>query len=247
MIKIKSKQEIGKIAKSGKIAGFLLREMVKNVRAGITTKELDKIAERIISSRGAEPSFLNYQGYPAVTCISVNDELVHGLPSHRKIQNGDLVKIDVGVKYEGYHSDTATTVYVGCPDQNIMRLINGVKQSLYEAIKVVKPGIKVGLIEQRTGEVLKKFSLSAVLSLSGHGVGLNIHEEPSIRSDGNEKEGDEVKEGMVFAIEPMATLGSGKVVTAPDRWTIKTSDHSLAAHFEHTVVVTKNGAKILTV
>lgn len=246
MINIKSKEEINKIAKSGKIAAFVLKQLQKYIKPGITTHELDKIARRIIESRNATPSFLDYQGYPASTCISINDELVHGIPSSKIIKKGDLVKIDVGVNYEGYHSDTAITVYVGRPDKETLRLINGVKQALFESIKVLKPGIKVGLIEKKTGDTLKKFGLSPVMSLSGHGVGRQVHEEPSIRSDGDETKGDIVKAGMVFAIEPMATLGSGLVKTASDRWTVRSSDHTLAAHFEHTVEVTNSGCKILT-
>jgi len=247
MITIKSKEEIQKISKSGKIAAFVLKELQKNIKVGTLTVDLDKIARRIIESRGATPSFLNYQNFPACICVSINDELVHGLPSNRAIKKGDLIKVDVGVNFEGYHSDTAITIYIGRPDTKILNLINGVKSSLFEAIRVIKPGLRVGAIEQKTGEVLKKHKLSPVLSLSGHGVGRAIHEEPSIKSDGRRNDGEIIKEGMVFAIEPMATMGSHKVQTASDKWTIKTSDSSLAAHFEHTVVVTKYGAKILTV
>lgn len=246
MINIKTKEEINKIAKSGKIASFVLKELQKNIRPGVTTSELDKIANRIITSRGAQASFLNYQGFPASTCISINEEVVHGIPSNKKIKNGDLVKVDVGVNYEGLHSDTAMTYSVGKPSQEALRLMEGVKTSLMEAIAVIRPGIKVGLIEKRTGEILKKYKLSPVLTLSGHGVGREIHEEPAIRSDGKENDGEVVKEGMVFAIEPMATLGSGRVKTCSDGWTIKSKDNTLAAHFEHTVVVTPTGSKILT-
>lgn len=246
MINIKTKEEISKIAKSGKIAAFVLKEIQKNIRPGITTSELDKIAYRIITSRGAVPSFLNYQNFPASTCISVNEEVVHGIPSNKIIRQGDLVKVDVGVKYELYHSDTAITFFVGKPDQDELRLITGVRNALYDSIDVIRPGIRVGLIEQKTGETLKKYGLSPVMTLSGHGVGKQIHEEPAIMCDGDENEGEIVKEGMVFAIEPMATLGNGKVKTASDKWTIVSVDNTKAAHFEHTVVVTRTGAKILT-
>jgi len=246
MINIKTKEEITKIAKSGKISAFVLKELQKNVRDGITTRELDKIASRIITSRGASASFLNYQNYPASICVSLNDEVVHGLPSSKPIKYGDLVKIDVGVNYEGYHSDTATTFYFGKPNKDVMRLIKGVRLALFESIKVIKPGVKVGLIEQTTGTILKRYGLSPVMTLSGHGVGKDIHEEPSIRSDGDERNGETIKEGMVFAIEPMATLGHGHVKNASDGWTVVSADKTLAAHFEHTVVVTKGGAKILT-
>lgn len=246
MIIIKTKEEVNKIAKSGKIASFVLKEIAKNVKPGITTFELDKIATRIINSRGAKPSFLDYNGYPASTCISINNEVVHGIPAQRKIQAGDLVKIDVGVELGGFHSDTALTVYVGKPDADTMRLINGTKNALYETIKSIKPGMRVGEVEHITGQVLRSYDLSPVLSLSGHGIGRSIHEAPSIKSDGNVEDGEMIREGMTVAIEPMATLGKGKVRTLPDGWTIVTSDGSLAAHFEHTIAITKSGAKILT-
>ncbi len=246
MINIKTKDEVSKIARSGKIASFVLKELAKYVKPGVTTFELDKIASRIISSRGAKPSFLNYNGFPAVTCISINSEVVHGIPSQRKIMHNDLVKIDVGVELDGFHSDTATTILVGKPSSDTLRLINGTKKALEESIKIISPGIRVGAIEEKTGEILEKHGLSPVMSLSGHGIGKSIHEEPSIKSNGKSNQGEVVKEGMVFAIEPMATLGSGKVKTSQDGWTIVSSDNTLAAHFEHTVVVAKNGAKILT-
>ncbi len=246
MIIIKTKEEVAKMARSGKIAAFVLKEIAKNVKPGISTLDLDKIASRIITSRGARPSFLDYNGYPAATCISVNEEIVHGLPSGRKIKMNDLVKIDVGVELDGYHSDTATTVYVGRPNDEIKDLITGVRSALFEAIKEVRPGVRLGVIENRTGNVLKEHGLSPVLSLSGHGIGTSIHEEPSVKTDGPANAGEILKEGMVIAIEPMATLGNGKVRTGPDGWTVVSSDKSLSAHFEHTVAVTENGSKILT-
>jgi methionyl aminopeptidase len=246
MINIKSKEEVAKMSRSGKIAAFVLKEVARNVKPGISTFELDKIASRIIYSRGATPSFLNYNGYPAATCISINEEIVHGLPSIRKISANDLVKIDVGVELDGFHSDTATSVFVGRPDKEIVRLITGVKAALTETIKIAKPGLTIGDLEKKTGDVLRLYGLSPVLTLSGHGIGRNIHEEPSIKSDGNATTGATLKEGMVLAIEPMATLGSGRVRTGKDGWTIVSSDTSMTAHFEHTVAITKAGSKILT-
>ncbi len=246
MIIVKDKDEISKITKSAKVASFALKEIVKNIKPGVTPLELDKIAQRIIESRGGKPSFLGFNGYPASICVSINDELVHGLPNNRKINSGDMVKIDIGVELDGYHSDTAKTVFIGRPNYDQLRLMNGVKDALGEAKRVMKPGIKVGEIEAATGRILRKNKLSPVLTLSGHGIGKNLHEEPSIKSDGNPNDGEVLKEGMVLAIEPMATLGNGKVQVSADGWSIKSVDLSLAAHFEHTIVITKTGSKILT-
>lgn len=246
MINIKTPDEIRIMAQSGKIASFALKQTAKNVRVGITTFELDKIAERIISARGAKPSFLNYKGYKHSTCISVNDELVHGVPGGYKIKDGDVVKIDLGVFYKGYHTDTATTVVVGKLNDDIKRLIQGTRSALMDTIAFLKPGLKIGDIEHYCGQQLRTFELGAVTDLSGHGIGREIHEEPSILCDGEAGTGPEIKEGMVFAIEPMATLGKPEVYTKNDKWTVATKDHSITAHFEHTIVVTKTGAKILT-
>jgi len=246
MITVKSKEEISKISKSAKIASFALKEVIKNIKPGITSLDLDKIAQRIIESRGGKPSFLGFKGFPASICVSLNDALVHGLPDNRKIGLGDMVKIDVGVEFDGYHSDTAKTVFLGRPNKDQLRLMNGVKTALAEIARFIKPGVKVGEIEAITGRVLKKNRLSPVMTLSGHGIGKNLHEEPSIKSDGNARDGEVLHEGMVLAVEPMATLGNGKVKVSTDGWSIKSDDGSLAAHFEHTIAVTKNGSKILT-
>jgi methionyl aminopeptidase len=246
MIKIKSADEIKKISQSGQIAAFALKQVAKNVRVGITTFELDQIAKRIITARGATPSFLDYRGYQHSTCISVNDEVVHGVPGAYKIKPNDIVKIDLGAYFNGYHSDTAITVVVGKLSINQKRLLEGTQKALLQTIKMVKPGIRVGDIEHNLGQILRSYNLGAVIDLSGHGIGTQIHEDPAIRCDGEADTGAEVKEGMVFALEPMATLGSPEVHTGNDKWTIVTNDGSMAAHFEHTIVVTKNGAKILT-
>lgn len=246
MISKKTPDEIKVIAQGGAIAAFTLKQLTKRIKPGVLTIELDQIARRIITARGAEPSFLGYQGYPAAICVSVNDELVHGIPSSRGIKRGDLVSIDVGIKYKNYYTDVASTVFVGNVSEDAKRLVLGVKEALKKTIGMVKPGVRVGEIENKTGEVLKKFKLSPVMDLSGHGVGNAVHEEPSIRSDGVKKTGAKVTEGMIFAIEPMATLGCGKVYVEKDGWTVKSADQSLAAHFEHTVCVTKKGSKILT-
>lgn len=246
MISIKNKYQVEQIHKSGLIAAFVLRELSRAVKPGITTIELDSLAKRLICARGAKPSFYGYRGYKFATCISVNDEVVHGIPSSKKIKKGDVVSIDVGVNLDGYFSDTAKTVSIGHVDKEIKQMIASTRESLNQAIKTVKPGARVGDIENATGQVLKKSGLSPVTALSGHGVGFAVHEEPSIKSDGDENPGEILKEGMVLAIEPMATLGSGSVKTARDGWTVKTVDGKAAAHFEHTIAVTSGGYRVLT-
>jgi len=247
MIQKKSKEQIRLIQKSGLIAKFTLKELLSAAKPGVSRFELEKIANRLIAARGAKPSFLGYRGYKFATCISINDEVVHGLPSQKRIKDGDIVSIDVGVNYNGYYSDTAATIIVGQASQEIKNLVSNTRKALMDAISVVKPGVRVGEIESKTGEVLRVSKLKPILALSGHGVGFEVHEEPSIKSDGEIESGEILEEGMVIAIEPMATLGTGEVYTDKDGWTIKTVDGKPAAHFEHTIAVTKNGYKMLTV
>lgn len=246
MISIKTKEDIKTLSKSGSICWFVLSQIIKKIRPGIATIELDKMAQRIIDARGGTPSFLGYQGYPGSICVSVNDELVHGIPGSKIIREGDVVGVDVGVNYKGRYTDCAATIVVGKMNEETRRLVMGVKDALDYSLKIIRPGIRVGDIENACGLILKRHNLSPVMSLSGHGVGFAVHEDPSIRSNGSKGKGQEVKEGMVFAIEPMASLGSGDVYQAKDGWTIKTKDKSLTAHFEKTVAVTKTGIKILT-
>lgn len=246
MISIKNKNEIKLMAKSGAISCFALNQLKRQIKPGITTKQLDQVARRLIESRGATAAFLGHEGYEFAICVSINDEVVHGLPSARKINEGDVVGIDLGAKYQGYYSDTAATICVGHKDERINRLLEGTHEALMAALKVVCPGVRVGDIEEATGKVLKKYNLSPVLSLCGHGIGRDLHEEPSIKSDGKAGTGEVLKAGMALAIEPMATLGRGEVYSKKDGWTVLTKDGSLSAHFEHTIVVTPSGARLLT-
>ena len=246
MISRKTKNEVKLMSIAGQIAGFALRQVVKEIKPGITTIELDKIAHRVIKARSGESAFLGYKGYKHTLCVSVNDHVVHGVPSSRQIESGDIVSIDLGVKYKGYFADTATSYIVGRASDDAKRVVAGVRSALKNSISIIKPGIKIGDIEFETGKTLKKYNLSPVMSLSGHGIGKSIHEEPAIKSDGTPETGSVLAEGMVLAIEPMATAGSGEVATDRDGWTVKTRDGSLAAHFEHTVLVTQKGSRILT-
>jgi len=246
MIRKKNRFQVNQIQKSGKIAAFTLRELSKAAKPGVSTSELDHLASRLITARGGKPSFLGYRGYKYSTCISINDEVVHGIPSARKIVKGDIVSIDVGVNLGGYFSDTAVTIMIGSAAGDVKRLVSGTKESLLAALSIIKPGIKIGDIEKKTGTVLKEKGISPVTALSGHGVGFAVHEEPSIKSDGESGSGEVLEEGMVLAIEPMGSLGTGKVKTSADGWTVKTLEGAMSAHFEHTVAVTKSGHKILT-
>lgn len=232
--------------KGGSIAAFVLSQIEKQAKPSVKTIELDQIARRIIAARGAEPAFLNYNGFPGATCISINDEVVHGIPGQRKLKKGDLVKIDLGVKFDGYNTDTAKSFVVGKPNNDQQNIISGVLEALNKTIQIAKDGVYVGDLENMTGTVLKSYNLSPVMQLSGHGIGEKLHEDPSIKSDGITGKGSILKEGMALAIEPMATSGMRKVYTAKDGWTILSQDGSLAAHFEHTILITKGRAKILT-
>lgn len=246
MISIKTKEEIKTLKKSGAICSFVLNQITRRIRPGMATIELEKMANRIIEARNAKPSFLNYNKYPNSICISINDELVHGIPGSRIIEKGDVVGVDVGVSYNDMFTDCAATIVVGKPTKEKKKLLDGVRSALEASMGATRPGNKIGDIEYACGKELEKYSLSPVLSLSGHGVGYAVHEDPSIMSDGKQGTGETIKEGMVFAIEPMAALGGGGVFQAGDGWTIKTRDGSLTAHFEKTVVVTSGGCKILT-
>jgi len=245
-INIKSTPEIKKMIRGGRIADFTMREVATHIKPGVTLLELDAIAYRIIKARGAEPSFLNYDGFPNSICVSINDEIVHGIPSRVSVKSGDIVKIDLGIYFEGFHTDMARTYTVGKVTEDIKNMVLTCKKSLDEAIHCVRPGNSIGDIEQITGEVLKEGGLSPVMSLSGHGIGRELHERPSIFCDGKKCTKEKLVEGMAIAIEPMATMGSGKVKRKDDNWTVVSSDATLTVHFEDTVLVTGTGYKVLT-
>lgn len=246
MIEIKTAREIELMRQSGRILAQVLTEMISKVSAGMTTEELAYIAEKRVYNLGAKPSFLNYNGFPAVVCISINDEVVHGLPGKRVIKPGDLVSIDFGVEYKGLLTDAARTVLVESDDPTKQKLIDVTKKSLEAGIKAVRDGCRVGDIGNAVQKVLEKPGYGVVRSLVGHGVGRKVHEEPDIPNYGNKGTGQIIQAGSTLAIEPMSTMGGYEVYTAADGWAIVTRDNSLSAHFEDTVVVTKNGAEVLT-
>lgn len=247
MISIKNEQEISYMREAGKIAYDLLMSLKDIIKPGITTKEIDDYAYDFIVKRNATPAFLDYEGYPASTCISINDMVVHGIPDNTKIKEGDIVSVDTGAIYKGFYSDTAYTYIVGKVDYKTEKLVNDTRKALYAGISKVKEGAKLNDICSAIGEVAKRNKYGVFEVLTGHGVGKTLHEDPYIPNYNNhESEGIILKAGMTLAIEPMFSLGTKEVWLLPDEWGIVTQDGSNAAHFEHTVLVTKDGYEILT-
>ncbi len=247
MISIKNEQEIEKMRVAGKIAYDLLMSLKDIIKPGITTKEIDKYAYDFIVSRDATPAFLDYEGYPASTCISINDMVVHGIPDNTKIKEGDIVSVDTGAIYKGYYSDTAYTYIVGKVDKKTEALVENTRKALYEGISKVKAGVSLNEVCSAIGKVGRENGYGIFEVLTGHGVGTTLHEDPYVPNLSNhESEGIILKSGMTLAIEPMFSLGTKEVWLLPDEWGIITQDGSMAAHFEHTVLVTDDGYEILT-
>ena len=252
MITIKTDVEIGIMREGGKILACVLVALKSLAKPGVALSKLDKLAEQLIREAGAKPSFKGYRPsgavkpYPASVCLSVNDEVVHGLPDERILKDGDLLKIDLGVFYKGLHTDSAVTIPTGNVSQEAKELISVTERALELAVKMVRPGVHLGDI----GEVIQKFvashNFSVVRDLVGHGIGRELQEEPMVPNFGKEGTGVVLEEGMTIAIEPMVAAGKGHLILAADGFTYKTADGSLAAHFEHTVAVTKDGCVILT-
>jgi len=245
MINIKSDREIELMKHAGHINYLTHLEVAKNIKAGISTKALNDIAHKFIKDNGCNPSFLNYEGYPASICISVNDEVVHGIPSKRKLKDGDVVSVDIGVEYKGYHSDSANTYIVGNASKEIEDLVKNTRKSLYEGLSVIKDGVKISDIGSKIENFAKNNNLGVVRELVGHGVGSSIHEDPDVPNYYT-NDNTRLKSGMVIAVEPMLNLGTRHIYMDEDDWTIKTEDGLASAHFEHTVLVTKDGYVILT-
>lgn len=250
MIYIKNSEQIKGIKESCRLLAELFQKIEDEriVTEGITTKEIDKFVESFIREHGATPVFLGYRGYPAATCVSLNDEVVHGIPSSkRRLKKGDLVKIDTGINLNGFISDAARTYYIGNDiPQNVKSLMNSVKDAFFEGAKKAVAGNRLSNISHAIQEVAKKYGVSVIKELGGHGVGLRLHEDPFVPNYGLPGRGVVLKEGMVLAIEPMFAEGSGKVYTKKDGWTIATRDGSLTAHYENTILVTKDRVEILT-
>lgn len=245
---VKTEKEIVLMRESGRILASVLKTLSDRITAGMTTQDLAEIAKVKLKSMGGTPTFLGYYGFPDVLCVSVNDEVVHGIPSPDKvIKDGDLVSMDFGVTYRGMITDAAISVIVGKPiSQQEEDLLNNTKRSLEAGIAVIEDGVKVGSIGAAIEGVLNKHHYGIVQDLVGHGVGHELHEEPNIPNYGRENTGPILHAGMTIAVEPMATLGSANVTMDDDDWTIRTRDGSLAAHFEHTILILENGCEILT-
>ena len=246
MITIKSPREIELLRVAGEITGSTHNYLKPYIKAGITTKELDRLAEEYIRSRGAIPSFKGYDGFPGSICASINEEVVHGIPSNRKLKEGDIITLDIGACYKGYHGDSAWTYAVGKITEKKKKLMEVTKESLFKGLEQVKAGNRIGDIGHAVQEYAESFVFCVVRELVGHGVGTDVHEEPDVPNYGKAHTGPILKEGMVLAIEPMVNAGTKKVRTLSDGWTVVTNDKSKSAHFEHTIVVTKDGYEILT-
>ena len=246
MVSIKSEHEIELMKHSGHINYLCHKLLEKNIRPGITTGELESIAKKFMEENGCISSTKGYEGYPGYLCISINDEVVHGIPGKRKLKNGDIVKLDISMIYKGYHSDSAATYPVGHISKEKEYLIEHTKKSLYEGIKQVKEGAKLGDIGHAIEQYAHEHHLSVVKELCGHGIGNELHEDPDVLNYGKAHTGMTLKAGMTIAIEPMLNYGERYVYMLDDDWTICTEDGSPSAHFEHTVLVTKGGYEILT-
>ncbi len=246
MVTLKSAREIETMRRSGKITAKVLTDIMKAARPGVTTKDLDDLAERGIRELGGIPTFMGYHGYPASICASVNDEVVHGIPGDYVLREGDLLSIDIGTTFEGYVSDSAVTVPIGTISQAAQRLLDVTQECLMAGIAQMLRGNHLGDIGAAVQRHAESHGYGVVRELVGHGVGTAMHEEPQVPNFGKAGTGIELRPGLVLAIEPMITQGDYKVEILKDGWTVVTADGKLAAHFEHTIAVTDEGPKILT-
>lgn len=246
-VSIKSERDIEHMKEAGRILAIVHEEMEKIIRPGISTYDINKRGEEVIRSYGCIPSFLNYQGYPASICVSVNDEVVHGIPNKKRIlREGDIVSLDAGVLYKGYHSDAARTHAVGEISTEAKQLIEVTKQSFFEGIRFAKEGYHINDISTAIQEYAESFGYSVVRELVGHGVGKELHEEPQIPNFRTRRRGMRLQAGMTLAIEPMINMGKAGVYWLDDEWTVVTQDHSYSAHYENTILITKGEPEILS-
>ena len=245
-IPLKSAAELEAMRTSCRMTAEVLRQVADAVQAGVTTGELDALARRLIEGMKAKPSFLGYRGYPAAICISVNDEVIHGIPGRRTILPGDVVSLDVGVYYNGFHGDAATTVMVGVTDPDTIRLVETTKRALAAAVAAARPGGRLSDVSHAVETTAKEAGCSVVKEFVGHGVGRHLHEDPQVPNYGAPGRGPLLMPGMTLAIEPMVNLGRPEVVVLDDKWTVVTRDGKPSAHFEHTVAVLEERVEVLT-
>lgn len=246
MVYIKSSLEADKMRRAGKIVYGAFEALKPYVKAGVTTKELDTIAKEFILSQGAKPSFLNYNGFPASICASVNNVVIHGIPSAEKLKDGDIISLDIGAVIDGYHGDACRTYAVGNISDEARKLIDVTKQSFYEGIKYARHGERLYTISAAIQDYVEKNGFSIVRNYCGHGIGKNLHEDPEIPNHGKAGHGIRLVKGMALAIEPMVNQGGFAINTLRDGWTVVTADGSLAAHYENTVLVTDGEPELLT-
>lgn len=246
MIICKSETELGFMREAGRIVAETHRLIAQAIQPGITTGELDQLADKYIRSQGAVPSFKGYNGFPYSICASVNEELVHGFPGKRKLNEGDIITLDIGAEYRGFHGDSAWTYPVGQISEEAKRLLEVTEGSLYAGLALVKPDVRLYTISHAIQQFIEAAGFSVVREYVGHGIGASLHEEPQIPNYGLPDRGPRLKPGMVLAIEPMVNMGKRYVKTLEDNWTVVTVDGSLCAHFEHTVAVTPDGMEIFT-
>jgi methionyl aminopeptidase len=246
MIACRSASELRRLREANQLVGRVLDTLRSAVVPGVTTAELDALAEREICAAGAVPAFKGYKGYPATICASVNEQVVHGIPSVRALREGDIISIDLGARLDGFYGDSAVTVGVGTISARAADLLRVTEESLWKAIDIVRPGVRVSDIGHAVQRHVESFGFSVVREFVGHGIGSELHEEPQIPNYGQPGRGPRLAEGMVLAIEPMVNAGAAGVKVLHDGWTAVTSDGSLSAHFEHTVAVTSDGAEVLS-
>lgn len=246
MITIKTQEEIQIMAESGKILAEIMEKLKARVRPGITTKELDRAAQALIFESKAIPAFKGYENFPAVLCASVNNQIVHAVPSERELKEGDILSLDLGIKYKGFFADMAITLSAGEVNSEVLRLIRATKKALKLGIKKARVGNTTGDIGNTIQRYVEGQGFNVVRELTGHGIGRELHEDPKILNYGTRHKGEKIKEGMVLCVEPMVTMGDYKLKKSPDGFGYETKDGSLSAHFEHTVAILKNGPKILT-
>ena len=252
MINIYTEKEIAIMAEGGKILARIIKEIAKQVKPGITTKHLDKVAEGLIFRFGAKPAFKGFNNYPAVLCTSINEEIVHAVPSKRVLKNGDILTLDLGIKFpangtsKGYYTDMAITLAIGKIDKKTQKLIAVTKKALEIGVKQCKSGNHLGDIGWAIQKHTEKNGFNVIRDLVGHGIGKSVHEDPQILNYGEKGTGPELVEGMVLALEPMICMGNYEIEKCADGFAYRTKDHSLSVHFEHTITITKKGAKVLT-
>jgi methionyl aminopeptidase len=246
MVHIKSLEDVEKIRKASQIVGRTLQLLAQHVQTGISTLELDSIAESEIVKAGARPAFKGYRGFPKTLCVSINEEIVHGIPSKRKLKEGDIVSLDLGAIWDGFYGDAARTFAVGTITKEAQKLINVTRESLNIAIEQARQGNRIGDIGFAVQKFVEAYGYSVVREFVGHGIGRNLHEDPQIPNYGKPGQGPRIKAGMVFAIEPMVCQGGPEVDILEDNWTAITRDRSLAAHFEHSIAIMEDGPVVLS-